>query len=161
MAINPKTNQEFPLNFYAYGGPCEGMYPEDWSWLKANWGHLKELEILAPVDGRPFEAIIGCRYLSLLEHADSKSIYKGKKVDEPVAKHTPLGWMVAGRTSKKSWGQVTTAQGLAVPASGILRESEAPDYKVMYWQLKHELDRVWNLETEREMKQLVNCYSPR
>ena len=160
VAINPETKNEFQLHFYAYGGPCEGMFPEDWSRLKANWGHLKELDLPAPVEGRPFEAIIGCRYLSLLEHVDSQALHKGKGFDDPIAKRTPLGWMVAGHTSKRSWGKVATVQGLAVPASGVLRENRAPDYKSLYYQLKQELKRVWNLETEKEMKQLVNCHSP-
>ena len=159
-AVEPKTKQEFPLNFFAYGGPCEGMYPEDWSKLKGNWAHLKDLDLPAPVGGRPFEAIVGCRYLSLLEPVDGGNVHKGTKSEDPLAKLTPLGWVVAGKTSSKAWGRVSCMQGLAVPASGTIGDGRPPDYRKLYCQLKKDLERVWNLESESEMKRLANCYSP-
>ena len=163
-AINPRTKKEFPMSFFAYGGPCDGMYPENWSRRKSNWGHLKALELPEPVDGKPFEAIIGCRYLALLEPEGPQDLHMGASSDEPVAKLSPLGWIVGGRTSSKVHGKITAVQSILsrvdVPAAGTLGDGAPPDYKFLYHQLKRDLERVWNLETEEDMRRLVNCYSP-
>ena len=164
VAVNPFSGKEHPLSFFAYEGPCEGMYPENWARLKSNWKHLKDLDLPEPVEGRPFEAIIGCRYLALLEPESSEGLHVGKNSDDPVAKLTPLGWVMAGRTSSHSSGRVAanqgTVSGLAIPASGIIGDGLPPDYKKLYEQVKRNMERVWNLETEDEMRQLVNSYSP-
>ena len=35
-AVNPDTGEYYPMSYYAYDGPCEGMHPKDWSQLKHN-----------------------------------------------------------------------------------------------------------------------------
>ena len=162
-AINPESRDEYDMSYYAYEGPCEGMFPEDWSLLKANWPHLKHLEIPPPINGKHIEAIIGCKYLSLFEASSGEYIYRGSHMGDPVAEKTPLGWVVAGRTSKAVQGQAMTISGqlngFAIVA-GLLGDGKPPDYKQLYLQLKKDLGKVWNLETEDEMKRLANCYSP-
>ena len=71
------------------------MQPDDWSRLKKGWPHLKKLDIPPPVLGRPVEAILGCTNLGFFE-ALRPAAMKGPA--EPIAKFTPLGWMVGGRT---------------------------------------------------------------
>ena len=164
VAINPLDKREYNLKYFAYEGPCEGMFPENWGRLKNNWDHLKVLDLPCSVDGKPFEAIIGCRYLSLLEPRQSGDIHIGKLSDDPVAKLTPLGWIMAGKTSKKAWGNAAATQGIvsgmAMPAKGLLGDGLEPDYKGLYFKLKEDLEKVWNLETEDEMRRLANCFSP-
>ena len=162
-ALNPETGEEYNLGYYAYEGPCEGMFPEDWSQLKANWPHLRHLDIPPPVKGKHIEAIVGCKYLSLFEASAGEDIHRGKHVGDPVAKRTPLGWVVAGKTSTAIQGQAMNISGcfngFAIVA-GTFGDGRAPDYKQLYFQLKRDLSKVWNLETEEEMKRLANCYSP-
>ena len=102
VAKNPLTEEEYSMSFYAYEGPCEGMFPEDWSQLKSNWPHLRDLDIPPPVKGKHIEAIVGCKYLSLFEASSGDDIHKGKHVGDPVAKNTPLGWVVAGKNEHHS-----------------------------------------------------------
>ena len=115
--------------------------------------------------GRHIEAIIGCKYLSLFEPCSNESIYKRKNIDEPVAKKTPLGWVVVGKTSTTIQGNAMNISGkfagFAIPAKGIIGDELSPDYKQLYHQLKRDMNRAWNLETEEEMRCLVSkCYSP-
>ena len=166
LAINPQTQEEYELSFYAYEGPCEGMFPEDWSQLKSNWPHLRNLDLPAPVPGKHIEAIIGCKYLSLFEASSGEDIHKGKHMGDPVAKNTPLGWVVAGKTSSAIQGHAMNVSsqlnGFAIiaEATGILGDGKLPDYKQLYTQLKRDLSKVWNMETDEEMRRLLNCYSP-
>ena len=162
-AINPESKEEYDMGYYAYEGPYEGMFPEDWSQLKINWPHLKHLEIPPPVNGRHIEAIVSCKYLSLFEASSGEDIYWGRHMGDPVAKKTPLGWAVAGKTSKVVQGQAMTVSGQLngfATVAGILGDGRPPDYKQLYLQLKKDLGKVWNLETEDKMKRLANCYLP-
>ena len=49
---SPDGTNKYPTKFFAYKNPCGGMQPEDWSRLKRGWGHLKKLDIPAPVQGK-------------------------------------------------------------------------------------------------------------
>ena len=88
------SGQWVSLEFIAYEGPCQGVYPDDWKKLKGNWSHLADLPIKAPVKGRQIEAILGCRYMSLFA-AEKPAITGG--LEDPVAIWTQLGWLVAGQ----------------------------------------------------------------
>ena len=92
---SPDGKDRYSVKFFAYENPCGGMKPEDWSRLKRGWPHLKKLDIPQPVGGRPIEAILGCVNLPLFEAIRPPAI---RNSGEPLAKWTPLGWMVGGRT---------------------------------------------------------------
>ena len=137
VAINPETKEEYDMSYDAYEGPCEGMFPEDWSQLKGNWPHLKHLEIPPPIKGKHVEAIVGCKYLALFEASSGEDIHKGKDPGDPVAKKTPLGWVVAGKTSTAIHGQALSISGqlngFAIVA-GLLGDERPPDYGHLYLQ---------------------------
>ena len=163
-AINPETKAEYSMSYYAYDGPCEGMFPEDWSQLKYNWPHLKDLDIPSPVKGRHIEAIIGCKYLALFEPDNQETIYKGPNIDDPVAKKAPLGWVVAGKTSASAQGSAMNIsgqfKGFAIVASGLMGDGLKSDYRQLYHQSKRDMNLAWSLETGEELKRLAGYYSP-
>ena len=92
---SPDGKNKYSTKFFAYENPCGGMMPEDWGRLKRGWPHLKKLDIPTPVQGRPVEVILGCDNLGLFEALRPVSM---KGTGDPIAKWTPLGWMVGGRT---------------------------------------------------------------
>ena len=92
---SPDGKNQYSTKFFAYENPCRGMEPEDWNRLKRGWSHLKKLDIPPPVLGTPVEAILGCANLGFFEALRPVSM---KGTGDPIAKWTPLGWMVGGRT---------------------------------------------------------------
>ena len=72
------------------------MTAEDWSILKAYWPHLINLPLLPPAGNGKITAILGTNVARLIS-ATCPDI-TGKGTDDPVARHTLLGWFVSGRT---------------------------------------------------------------
>ena len=94
--VNPKCQQEkHHVRFYSYENPCGEFFPTDWQKMKKGWAHLKGLDILEPVPEYPIEMILGCENLALFE-AVKPSAMRGPS--DPVARLTPLGWMIGGKT---------------------------------------------------------------
>ena len=124
MLCSPDGKNKYPAKFFAYENPCRGMQPEDWSRLKKGWPHLKKLDIPPPVQERPIEAILGCVNLSLFEAVRPLAI---KNMEDPMAKWTPLGWMIGGRTRPEvepvHEGQAQAHAGTILMARGGKGES--------------------------------------
>ena len=95
VLCSPDGKSRFPTKFFAYENPCRNMQPEDWSKLKRGWTHLRKLDIPPPAPGIPIEAILGCVSMGLFEPLRPASV---KGPGDPVARWTPLGWLVGGRT---------------------------------------------------------------
>ena len=175
------------MKFFAYENPCGGMKPEDWSRLKRGLPHLKKLDIPQPVGGRPIEAILGCVNLTLFEAIRPPAI---RRPGEPLAKWTPLGWMVGGRTRPEvepvEEGQAQTHTGTILMVGGAkvrtvkgndvgenclmdttslagnVKDKPGCDEECVqaYQELKNNMRRIWDLETEEEMHKLANTYYP-
>ena len=144
VLCSPDRKDTFPTKVFAYQNPCGGMYPEDWSRLKRGWPHLRKLDIPPPVEGRPVEAIIGCVNLTLFE-ALRPAAHKGP--GDPLAKWTPLGWMIGGRTRPEvepvEEGRSHTHTGTIL----VIQGSEEPADKVSYSVEKlDELERLTNTD---------------
>ena len=168
------------------------MQPEDWSRLKRGWPHLKKLDIPPPNNGTPIEAILGCVSMGLFEPLRPASV---KGPGDPVAKWTPLGWMVGGRTRpqvdpveeglnhthsgtilvvtitdnkevsesrdqniKSSWETVDPSDWLAGMGNG--QQGCGGQCRQEYTELKNNMRRLWDLETEEEAGKLANTYFP-
>ena len=58
VCLDPKMGEEYDFQFYAYDGPSEGLYPEDWSKLKTNFEHLANVDVPAPVQGNPLKQLL-------------------------------------------------------------------------------------------------------
>ena len=181
----------FPTKFFAYRNPCGRMQPEDWSRLKRGWTHLKKLDIPAPVPSRPIEAILGCVDLRLFEPLKPPAM---RGTGEPVAKLTPLGWMVGGRTRPEvepvgdgenhaHTSTIMVGQGTQEPEEQVrpqkdkmseLKKINEPSFagvinfhqncedecRQKYENLKENMRRVWDLESEAEREKLANTYYP-
>ena len=184
---SPDGKNKYPVKFFAYENPCGGMVPDDWSRLKRGWPHLKKLDIPPPVPGRPIEAILGCVSLTLFEAIRPTAI---RGTGDPVAKWTPLGWMVGGRTRPEvepvDEGLAHTHEGTILMAeiekvsqidkdvgkeyemtsascfSDVVKECQecGEGCKQEYQDLKNNMRRIWELETEEEIRKLANTYYP-
>ena len=182
---SPDGRTQFSNKFFAYKNPCGEMKPEDWGRLKKGLGHLRKLDIPSPVQGRPIEAILGCVNLALFEALRPPAI---KGPGEPLAKWTPLGWMVGGRTRPEAdpveegkththAGTILVLDGEEVGrgaervgvtkvtevscVAGVVDEKKCEEQcKQEFWELKENMKRIWDLETEEEIRKLANTYYP-
>ena len=185
--VNPKQpGERHKIRFYAYENPCGPFFPTDWSKLKGGWPHLKQLDIPAPVANQPVELILGCENLLLFEGVKPSSI---KGPTDPVARLTPLGWMTGGRTYPEASTEVEGDSRIIQGDVGIVeaatdkvgpisslgnlpstntssisdepriagRELTTEDREE---DLRRNLHRVWELETEAEARKLTNSYYP-
>ena len=187
ILCSPDGKNQYPVKFFAYENPCGGMQPADWSRLKRSWPHLRKLDIPPPASDKPIEAILGCVNLALFEALRPPAV---KNMGDPMAKWTPLGWMVGGRTRPEvepvEEGQAQTHAGTILMAGGkqvsevkneqmqgsdlfgssCLAESLeeiqtcGEECRQAYRALKDNMRRIWDLETEEEMQKLANTYYP-
>ena len=187
MLCSPDGKNQYPAKFFAYENPCGGMQPTDWSRLKRSWPHLRKLDIPPPASDRPIEAILGCVNLALFEALRPPAV---KNMGDPMAKWTPLGWMVGGRTRPEvepvEEGQTQTHVGTILMTGGkqvseVQNEQKQGDHLIessclaeslkeiqtcgeecqqAYRELKDNMRRIWDLETEEEMQKLANTYYP-
>ena len=185
--VNPKQpGERHKIRFYAYENPCGPFFPTDWGKLKGGWPHLKHLDLPSPVPEQPVELILGCENLRLFEGVKPSS-FKGPT--DPVARLTPLGWMIGGRTypeastevegdSRVIQGDVGIMESTATQVSGNLNinsfsNTDVPPVsgettiigqehpaKTAEEELRQNLHRVWELETEEEVRKLTNNYYP-
>ena len=119
--INPKQlGEHHKISFYAYKNPCGPFFPTDWSKLKGGWPHLKHLDLPALVSGQPVELILGCENLRLFEALKPSSL---KGPTDPIARLTPLGWMVGGRTYPEASTEVEGDPRIIQGEVGIVEAS--------------------------------------
>ena len=183
VMCSPDGRNQFKTKFFAYKNPCGKMLPEDWSGLKRGWTHLRKLDIPPPVAERPMEVILGCVDLRMFEAIRPAAV---KGAGDPVAKFTPLGWMVGGRTRPevepvdeghshahtgtilmtrnngvsvdevsqdgKSLGDVTSdvADPTSIAGTVNFHQDCNEECRQKYNDLKENMRRVWDLETEEE-----------
>ena len=160
VCIDPETKEEYDFQYYAYEGPSDGLYPEDWSQLKFNFEHLVDLDVPAPIPGWPIKAIVGCRYASLLYGA----VMRGK-YDDHIAVHAPLGMLVFGKTSKTvPRGQARSAcgtplfHGLAMVNKGCV--TSQANFRQWYGSLRLEMESLWGSVSMAEREAARNQYFP-
>ena len=90
------------LTVKSYPAPCGDLTIEDWSKLKHDWKHLKELPLPAPEGDGVVDLILGTTALDLIE-AVQPSIFG--PAGGPVAKMTQLGWVVGGKMHPDAAGK--------------------------------------------------------
>ena len=187
---NPKRPEEkHKVRFYAYENPCGPFFPVDWGKMKGGWPHLRSLDIPSPVPDKPIQMILGCENLKLFESIKPPTM---RGSTEPVARLTPLGWMIGGRTfpepSAEVEGESRIVNGDIGIMSGLSDDQVSENPKIVtcraqnpktlltlcrmaanhdpeecqreYQQLKNNLSRVWELESEEEVGKLLNSYYP-
>ena len=77
--------------------PTGNLKAVDWNKHKHKFGHLKNLEFPTPCERRSVDIILGNCTGNLIMSM-GKDIH-GLNADDPVAKETPLGWVVAGKVN--------------------------------------------------------------
>ena len=94
---SPQTKYRREINVHCYPNPIGNAVVPNWSVLKNNWAHLKDLEIPPPVAGKGIDLFLGNENIDLFT-AIEKGIMGGP--GEPTATMTRLGWIVGGRTHR-------------------------------------------------------------
>ena len=184
--VNPKVPENrAKIKFYSYANPCGEFFPEDWSKLKGGWPHLKGLDIPGPVPDQPIELILGCSNLQLFEGVKPSSL---RGLEDPVARLTHLGWMIGGRTrpeptsdaegeARVVHGEVGMMHHPRVSASKCSYSKHVRSLSCLagvqvraicgmedcerdYEDLRRNMRRLWELETEEEMSCLKNKHYP-
>ena len=187
--VNPRQpGEKHKVRFYSYANPCGPFFPTDWSKMKGGWPHLKSLDIPAPVAGQPVELILGCENLRLFEGVKPSSI-KGPTdpVARLTCLGWMIGGRTHPEASTDVEGDSRCVDGDIGIASGKdlrkvrdikMREescainqvnSVAGNLEVVgrtpatgeeFDELRRNLHRVWELETEEETRKLTNSYYP-
>ena len=187
---NPKHPEEkHQIKVYAYDNPCGPFFPVDWGKLKGNWPHLKGLDIPSPVKDQPIEMILGCENLRLFEAIKPPTIrgatepvarltslgwmIGGRTYPEPSPDVEGESRVVEGDVGIASGDEgtnVSNAQKRPVNAkinppslSSICRlaiEHDSAECHTEYENLKKNLKRVWELETEEDVGRLINSHYP-
>ena len=92
--LDPEEHVLTRVKVYCFKNPAGGLKMDDWSQLKTNWPHLKDLPLPKPEGNSEVKMIIGARVASLIAATQADII--GDLVDSPVARKTRLGWFVSG-----------------------------------------------------------------
>ncbi len=79
--------------------PAGSYQPYDWSKEAASFPHLKNIPVAAPVPDVPVEIMIGMDSPHLV--ASLVPDVGAERAEQPVARKTRLGWVVAGPTTEK------------------------------------------------------------
>ena len=95
--LNNEGKELRQLKVKSYDNPCGDLQIENWHELRSGWKHLKTLPLPKPVGDGVVDLILGSSALDLME-AVRPAIFGPP--GGPVAKLTPLGWIVGGRTSE-------------------------------------------------------------
>ncbi len=77
--------------------PASHYIPTDWTKLKDNFPHLRSIPVRPPAKG-PVQLMIGQSTPHLIRALEPDRA--GRKDTDPVAKHTLLGWTIAGPTGE-------------------------------------------------------------
>ena len=88
-----KGAKPYDITFHVYDKPCGKLGPIDWSQAKANWEHLRPLDLPKAAD-RHIQGIIGTTDFLLLS-PQTAAITNGRH--DPVAFLSPLGWLIGGQ----------------------------------------------------------------
>ena len=185
-----QPNEKHTLRFYAYDNPCGSFFPEDWGKMKQGWPHLKGLDIPSPVAGEPVAMILGCENLSLFEAIKPPTMrgatdpvarltslgwmIGGRTFPEPSSDVTGESRVVRGEVGIVSGGtadKVSETEERINVANYIEPHSLlslcrltiqhcTEECKRDYDQLKSNLRRVWELETDEEVNRLTNSHFP-
>ena len=75
--------------------PAGSLRAVDWNVHKAKFLHLKQMSFPEPCQRRSIDLILGNR-VGKLTRSTVGDVY-GQEADDPVARKTPLGWVVAGK----------------------------------------------------------------
>ena len=76
--------------------PAGTLKAIDWNEHKAKFPHLKRINFPKPCERKTVDLILGTSAGSLIRSMD-RDVH-GQNIDDPTAKHTPLGWVASGKT---------------------------------------------------------------
>ena len=83
-------NTECQVDAWVVPEVTAGLIPVDWRKMSSRWSHLDEIEF--PAVGKQIDVLIGLNAISLHATLEER---RGQN-NEPVARKTPLGWVVMG-----------------------------------------------------------------
>ena len=135
-------SNEYEVQFQVYRRPCGRLARLNWADKKANWPHLKGLE-LPEAAQRPVEGIVGTSEPWLLA-ALEPAITGGRH--EPIATKTRLGWLVGGPVHPSKINQ----------SSVHVTFMERSDKDSSYEQAKRHLHRFWEPSTDWQAAKIFN-----
>ena len=184
------TTEKHKVRFYGYDNPCGPFFPEDWGKMKNGWPHLKGLDIPSPVEGEPITMILGCENLQLFETIKPTTLrgptdpvarltrlgwmVGGRTFPEPSTDVTGESRIVKGdvgiasgveetEVSCKKTVRILSNNRQPRPLVSLCRLAVTHDPAEChqeYENLKSNLKRVWELETEEEVSRLTNSHFP-
>ncbi len=102
IKITAPTAPVFHVTVQVTEDPAASYQPFNWNKVKHNFAHLAQLDLPAPVAGRPVDLMLGQDTPHLIRALEPDRF---STPDAPVARRTALGWTVGGPT-----GETTSAE---------------------------------------------------
>ena len=183
-----QPGEKHTIRYYSYENRCGPFFPTDWNKMKGGWPHLKPLDIPAPIPDQPVELILGCENLKLFEGIKPSSVrgptdpiarltvigwmvggrtHPEASVDVEGDSRVVQGivGIIGGNSdpvvSRAATVNVTNNFNKDSSVSGPLEViGKETTREEEFEKLRGDLHRVWELETEEEIKKLTNSYSP-
>ena len=190
VLTNPKRPEEkHRVRVYAYENPCGPFFPVDWGKMKGSWPHLKGLDIPSPAADKPIEMILGCENIKLFEpikpatvRGDTDPVARltclgwmigGRTHPEPNAEVSGESRVImgdvgiaSGRPGTQVSLDLDVGRGKVINPRSLLSSCrlvvphDPAECQREYEQLKHNLKRVWELESAQEVGKMMNNYYP-
>ena len=130
--LNNEGKELRKLKVKSYDNPCGDLQIENWHELRSGWKHLETLPLPKPVGDGVVDLILGSSALDLME-AVRPAVFGPP--GGPVAKLTPLGWIVGGRTA-----ELTPNEGLEDEDVGRLNFSLGEPMSLRQLKENHDLE---------------------